>query len=340
MLPHRRAAGWWRPPLRRRLHERRAGRRRRRQDPRGAVGDAREQSDQRDRSERDATDGLVVVDKPAGWTSHDVVGKLRKMLRAAAGRPRGHARSRRDRRPARRARPGRRGCCASSRRRRRRTGRAIVFGVATDTLDAPGAVLERAEMSLTREQVEQATRAFVGESKQIPPMVSALKVDGATPVRARREGRGGRTGAARRSASTGSRSRRSSRARIPRPRSCSTARAARTFARSRPISAPRSAAAPTSASCAGCASVRSASTRRTRSTTIAADPDARRAHAREAMRDLEPVVVAGDEVRARRARRDVRGARAGAGRRRRRAVRGRSTTPASCSRCTSGAAPA
>ena len=92
------------------------------------------------------TDGLVVVDKPAGWTSHDVVAKLRRHLRAAPRRPRGHARPRRDRRAARRPRPGAPGCCASSRRAGRRTGATVVFGVATDTLDASGAVLDRRPM--------------------------------------------------------------------------------------------------------------------------------------------------------------------------------------------------
>jgi tRNA pseudouridine55 synthase len=54
----------------------------------------------------------------------------------------------------------------------------VVFGIATDTLDAAGAVLERAEMTLTRDDVERASRAFVGEIAQIPPMVSAIKIDG------------------------------------------------------------------------------------------------------------------------------------------------------------------
>ena len=54
----------------------------------------------------------------------------------------------------------------------------IVFGVATDTLDAAGAVLERAEMPVTRAQLEQAARAFIGAIEQVPPMVSALKVGG------------------------------------------------------------------------------------------------------------------------------------------------------------------
>ena len=54
----------------------------------------------------------------------------------------------------------------------------VVFGVATDTLDASGAVLERSEMPLEQSQVERAAQAFVGDIEQIPPMVSAIKVDG------------------------------------------------------------------------------------------------------------------------------------------------------------------
>ena len=123
------------------------------------------------------TDGLVVVDKPAGLTSHDVVGKLRKCY---GQRRVGHAGT---------LDPDATGVLLVGLGRATRllrflqettkTYRArIVFGVATDTLDASGGVLERTSMSLTRPQVEQATRAFVGESKQVPPMVSAIKVDG------------------------------------------------------------------------------------------------------------------------------------------------------------------
>ena len=54
----------------------------------------------------------------------------------------------------------------------------VVFGIATDTLDASGAVLERAEMPLTRAAGRAASRAFLGDIEQIPPMVSAIKVDG------------------------------------------------------------------------------------------------------------------------------------------------------------------
>ncbi len=122
-------------------------------------------------------DGLVVVDKPAGWTSHDVVGKCRKIF---GQRRVGHAGT---------LDPDATGVLLVGLGRATRLMRylqdttksyrgRIVFGVATDTLDASGAVLERAEMPLTRAQVEGGARAFVGDIEQVPPMVSALKVGG------------------------------------------------------------------------------------------------------------------------------------------------------------------
>jgi len=53
-----------------------------------------------------------------------------------------------------------------------------LFGVATDSLDADGAVLDRAPMPVSQADVEQASVRFVGEIMQIPPMVSAVKVGG------------------------------------------------------------------------------------------------------------------------------------------------------------------
>jgi len=122
-------------------------------------------------------DGLLVVDKPAGWTSHDVVAKLR----GACGQRRiGHAGT---------LDPDATGVLLVGLGRVTRllrfladAGKAyrgvVAFGVATDTLDASGAVLERRAMPVTRDQVERATRRFVGDLQQVPPMVSALKVGG------------------------------------------------------------------------------------------------------------------------------------------------------------------
>ena len=122
-------------------------------------------------------DGLVVVDKAAGWTSHDVVAKLRKVY---GQRRVGHAGT---------LDPDATGVLLVGLGRVTRLLRflqdagksyrgTVVFGVATDTLDASGAVLERAEMEITRAQLEAAACAFTGDIEQVPPMVSALKVGG------------------------------------------------------------------------------------------------------------------------------------------------------------------
>ncbi|MDQ1380645.1 MAG: tRNA pseudouridine55 synthase [Actinomycetota bacterium] len=122
-------------------------------------------------------DGLVVVDKAAGWTSHDVVAKLRGVY----GQKRvGHAGT---------LDPDATGVLLVGLGRVTRLLRylqeagkeyrgRVVFGVATDTLDGAGAVLERTEMSFTRSELDVAARSFVGDIEQVPPMVSALKVGG------------------------------------------------------------------------------------------------------------------------------------------------------------------
>jgi tRNA pseudouridine55 synthase len=122
-------------------------------------------------------DGLVVVDKPAGFTSHDVVARLRK---AYGQRRVGHAGT---------LDPDATGVLLVGLGRATRLLRflqeagksyrtGVRFGVATSTLDAAGEVLDRQEMAVSREQVEKATRCFVGDIEQIPPMVSAVKVGG------------------------------------------------------------------------------------------------------------------------------------------------------------------
>jgi tRNA pseudouridine55 synthase len=52
------------------------------------------------------------------------------------------------------------------------------FGVATDTLDADGAVLSREPMEFTEEELAAVAERFVGTIHQVPPMVSALKHHG------------------------------------------------------------------------------------------------------------------------------------------------------------------
>ena len=133
------------------------------------------------------TDGLVVVDKPAGWTSHDVVARLRRVY----GQKRvGHAGT---------LDPDATGVLLVGLGRvtrllrflqeqpKRYRGR-VVFGVATDTLDAAGAVLERTEMPLDEGDVRAVACRFVGEIEQLPPMVSAVKIGGRKLYEAARRG--------------------------------------------------------------------------------------------------------------------------------------------------------
>ena len=122
-------------------------------------------------------DGLVVVDKPAGCTSHDVVARLRRVY---GQRRVGHAGT---------LDPDATGVLLVGLGRVTRLMRYlqdrpkvyrgdVVFGVATSTLDASGAVLDRRPLPVTRDQVEVAATRFVGDIEQVPPMVSALRVGG------------------------------------------------------------------------------------------------------------------------------------------------------------------
>ena len=126
----------------------------------------------------ETVEGLVVVDKPAGWTSHDVVARLRRIygLRRV-----GHAGT---------LDPDATGVLLVGLGRATRllrflteTGKVyrgeVAFGVATDTLDAAGAETARRPMpGLTRADLEAVLPRFLGTIAQIPPMVSAIKVDG------------------------------------------------------------------------------------------------------------------------------------------------------------------
>ncbi|MBM3660351.1 MAG: tRNA pseudouridine(55) synthase TruB [Actinobacteria bacterium] len=121
--------------------------------------------------------GLVVVDKPAGWTSHDIVAKLRKVY---GQKKVGHAGT---------LDPGATGVLlvglgAVTRLLRflQETDKeyrgTVVFGVATHTLDAAGDVVAEQPMPVTRAQVESVVPRFLGDIEQVPPMVSAIKVGG------------------------------------------------------------------------------------------------------------------------------------------------------------------
>lgn len=54
----------------------------------------------------------------------------------------------------------------------------LKLGVSTTTQDSEGEILAQKEVNVTNEQIEKAVESFVGEISQIPPMYSAIKIDG------------------------------------------------------------------------------------------------------------------------------------------------------------------
>jgi len=123
-------------------------------------------------------DGLAVVDKPAGWTSHDVVAKARGIL---GTRKIGHSGT---------LDPDATGVLllgvGSVTRLLRFLGSLpksyvgeVVLGVETTTLDAAGEETATHDMrNVTPDDVRTAAAAFVGAIEQVPPMVSSVKVGG------------------------------------------------------------------------------------------------------------------------------------------------------------------
>ena len=132
-------------------------------------------------------DGFSVVDKQAGWTSHDVVARARKVL---GERRVGHAGT---------LDPDATGVLLLGVGRATRLLRfltalpktytgEVVFGRETSTLDSSGETTATHEMTLAMEDVAAAAATLTGPIMQVPPMVSALKVDGRRLHELAREG--------------------------------------------------------------------------------------------------------------------------------------------------------
>ena len=122
--------------------------------------------------------GILNVNKPKGWTSHDVVAKVRRL----AGQKRvGHAGTLDP--MAEGVLPvllGRATRLADFIQAGRKVYAAVIMlGVATETDDAEGAVLSTSDVPpLSPESLLEALASFEGEILQAPPRYSALKVDG------------------------------------------------------------------------------------------------------------------------------------------------------------------
>ena len=132
-------------------------------------------------------DGVIVLHKPMGKTSHDMVGFLRRLLSV---RRIGHTGTLDP--DATGALPLCIGMCTKASQYIMDSEKTYVatmqLGAATTTQDASGEVTKTAEVLVTQTQIEQTVQSFVGEIEQIPPMYSAVKVDGKKLYDLAREG--------------------------------------------------------------------------------------------------------------------------------------------------------
>ncbi|WP_346708571.1 tRNA pseudouridine(55) synthase TruB [Massilistercora timonensis] len=133
--------------------------------------------------------GILNIYKEKGYTSHDVVAKLRGIT---GQRKIGHTGTLDP--EAEGVLPvclGRATKVCDLLTDRDKTYEAVLLlGIRTDTQDVTGTVTDRGDIQgITREMVEQAARKYVGEYDQIPPMYSALKVNGKKLYELAREGK-------------------------------------------------------------------------------------------------------------------------------------------------------
>ena len=132
--------------------------------------------------------GIVIVDKPEGWTSQDVVSKLRGVLHT---RRIGHGGTLDP--MATGVLPvfvGRGTRAVEFFEHAEKTYEAVLrLGITTDTEDITGTVLTEQEAFVTGEMLEAVLPQFRGEIMQVPPMYSALKINGQKLVDLARKGK-------------------------------------------------------------------------------------------------------------------------------------------------------
>lgn len=134
-------------------------------------------------------EGILPIWKPAGWTSHDVVAKARRILKTKRI---GHTGT---------LDPQVTGVLPLCIGRATRVVEYIQelpkayeavlhLGIATDTEDMTGTIQQQLEgIHITEEAVRECLAAFEGEQQQVPPMYSAVKVDGKRLYELAREGK-------------------------------------------------------------------------------------------------------------------------------------------------------
>lgn len=132
--------------------------------------------------------GIIIVNKEKNFTSHDVVAKLRGILKQ---KKIGHTGT---------LDPQAQGvlpvCLGNATKlcdvltdKKKEYVATLLLGVTTDTEDMTGNILTQNEVTVTEEKVREVVASFVGKSMQVPPMYSALKVNGKKLYELAREGK-------------------------------------------------------------------------------------------------------------------------------------------------------
>lgn len=132
--------------------------------------------------------GMINVYKEAGFTSHDVVAKLRGIVKQ---KKIGHTGT---------LDPDATGVlpvcfgnatklCDMLTDKSKEYEACMLLGVTTDTQDISGTVLEQKSVNVSKEDAEKAIMSFIGEYDQIPPMYSAIKINGKKLYELARQGK-------------------------------------------------------------------------------------------------------------------------------------------------------
>lgn len=133
-------------------------------------------------------DGILVIRKEKGYTSHDVVAKLRGILHM---KKIGHTGTLDpDAQGVLPVALGKATRLCEMLTDKEKTYEALLhLGIETDTQDMTGTVLSEREAAVTEEEIRTVIQSFLGDQMQVPPMYSALKVNGRKLYEIAREGK-------------------------------------------------------------------------------------------------------------------------------------------------------
>jgi len=136
----------------------------------------------------DNISGILLMDKPAGFTSHDVVAKLRGILHM---RKIGHGGTLDPLAtgvlPVFLGSATKAADFAATQDKTYVAG--FMLGFSTDTQDIDGAVLQTSRKNVSQTEIEKTLRQFLGKQRQIPPMYSAIKINGKKLYELARQGK-------------------------------------------------------------------------------------------------------------------------------------------------------